>query len=52
MHDLGLKVVYHLCGGVMPMLDLVAETGSDGLETMTPPTMGATVTSGSLPPGR
>ena len=40
MHDLGLKVVYHLCGGVMPMLDLVAETGSDGLETMTPPTMG------------
>ena len=40
MHDLGLKVVYHLCGGVMPMLDLVAETGSDGLETMTPPAMG------------
>ena len=40
LHDLGLKVVYHLCGGVMPMLDLVVETGADGLETMTPPAMG------------
>ncbi len=36
----GVKIVYHLCGGVMPMLDLVAENGSDGLETMTPPGMG------------
>jgi uroporphyrinogen decarboxylase len=38
--EIGLKVVYHLCGGVMPMLDLAAETGADGLETMTPPSMG------------
>ena len=36
----GAKVVYHLCGGVMPMLDIVAENGADGLETMTPPEMG------------
>jgi len=40
LHDLGFKIVYHLCGGVMPMLDLVAQTGADGLETMTPPGMG------------
>jgi uroporphyrinogen decarboxylase len=40
LHDLDLKVVYHLCGGVMPMLELVVETGADGLETMTPPEMG------------
>jgi uroporphyrinogen-III decarboxylase len=40
LHDLGLKVVYHLCGGLMPMLELVVETGADGLETMTPPAMG------------
>ncbi|MCC6142384.1 MAG: hypothetical protein IT368_01130, partial [Candidatus Hydrogenedentes bacterium] len=40
LHELGLKVVYHLCGGIMPMLDLVVETGTDGLETMTPPAMG------------
>ncbi|MBE0699781.1 MAG: hypothetical protein IH586_22875 [Anaerolineaceae bacterium] len=40
LHKLDLKVVYHLCGGLMPMLDLVVETGADGLETMTPPAMG------------
>lgn len=40
LHSLGTKVVYHLCGGVMPMLDLVVETGADGFETMTPPSMG------------
>ena len=39
LHDLDLKVVYHLCGGVMPMLELVVQTGADGLETMTPPSM-------------
>ena len=40
LHELGLKVVYHLCGGLMPMLELVVQTGADGLETMTPPAMG------------
>ena len=40
IHHLGAKVVYHLCGGLMPMLDLVVENGADGLETMTPPSMG------------
>jgi uroporphyrinogen-III decarboxylase len=40
LHEVGLKVVYHLCGGLMPMLELVVETGADGLETMTPPAMG------------
>ena len=39
-HDLGLKVVCHLCGGVMKMLDNVVKTGADGLETMTPASMG------------
>ena len=36
----GLKVVYHLCGGLMHQLDNVVATGADGLETMTPPDMG------------
>ena len=40
LHAAGVKVVYHLCGGLMKMLDLVAESGADGLETMTPPAMG------------
>jgi len=40
LHACGLKIVYHLCGGVMKQLDLVVRTGADGLETMTPPSMG------------
>ncbi|MHB9035882.1 MAG: uroporphyrinogen decarboxylase family protein [Armatimonadota bacterium] len=40
LHELGFKSVYHLCGGLMQMLDLVVENGADGLETMTPPGMG------------
>ncbi|MCL2513419.1 MAG: hypothetical protein FWF08_05915 [Oscillospiraceae bacterium] len=36
----GVKIVYHLCGGLMPLLEIVAENGADGLETMTPPEMG------------
>ncbi|HEY9076596.1 MAG TPA: uroporphyrinogen decarboxylase family protein [Anaerolineaceae bacterium] len=39
-HDIGLKVVYHLCGGLMKMLEMVTQNGADGLETMTPPAMG------------
>jgi len=34
------KVVYHLCGGLMHMLELAAQNGADGLETMTPAAMG------------
>ncbi|GHU98298.1 hypothetical protein FACS1894211_01810 [Clostridia bacterium] len=34
------KVVYHLCGGLMPLLETVAQNGADALETMTPPSMG------------
>jgi uroporphyrinogen decarboxylase len=40
LHAAGAKIVYHLCGGVMPVLDLVATNEADGLETMTPPSMG------------
>lgn len=38
--DNGGMVSYHLCGGVMPLLDLVAKNGADVMETMTPPGMG------------
>ena len=40
LHAAGFKVVYHLCGGLMKQLDNVIANGSDGLETMTPPSMG------------
>lgn len=37
----GAKIVYHLCGGHMPLLEIVAQNGADCLETLTPPGMGA-----------
>lgn len=40
LHEAGVKIVYHLCGGLMHMLDRVVQNGADGLETMTPPSMG------------
>ena len=40
IHAAGAKVVYHLCGGLMPLLETVVENGADALETMTPPEMG------------
>jgi len=40
LHAAGVKIVYHLCGGLMQMLELVTQNGADGLETMTPPSMG------------
>ena len=43
LHNGGTKVVYHLCGGLMPLLETVVENGTDGLETMTPASMGADV---------
>lgn len=43
LHKGGYKIVYHLCGGLMKVLDLVVANGADGLETMTPPGMGADV---------
>ena len=40
IHDKGALVTYHLCGGLMPLLETVVENGTDALETMTPPAMG------------
>lgn len=40
IHSLGLPVVYHTCGGMMPILELISENECDACETLTPPTMG------------
>jgi uroporphyrinogen-III decarboxylase len=40
LKNAGTKVVYHLCGGLMPLLETVVENHTDALETMTPPGMG------------
>ncbi len=39
-HDAGLRIVYHTCGGMMPMLERIADLGVDAMETFTPRSMG------------
>jgi len=39
-HRAGQRVVYHTCGGMMPLLERIADMGPDAMETFTPPTMG------------
>ncbi len=39
-HEAGQKVVYHTCGGMMPILEKLADMGPDAMETFTPPEMG------------
>ena len=36
----GQRVVYHTCGGMMPILERLVGLGSNALETFTPPAMG------------
>jgi uroporphyrinogen-III decarboxylase len=40
LHDQGHKVVYHTCGGMMPILELIIANGCDASETLTPPEIG------------
>lgn len=40
-HEAGQRIVYHLCGGIMPLLERVADMGPDAMETFTPVSMGA-----------
>jgi len=39
-HASRLRVVYHTCGGMMPILERIADMGPDAMETFTPPSMG------------
>ncbi len=39
-HEAGQRVVYHTCGGMMPILENIAEMKPDAMETFTPPAMG------------
>ena len=40
-HHAGQRIVYHLCGKLMPMLERTANMGVDAIETFTPVGMGA-----------
>jgi len=39
-HRVGQRVVYHTCGGMMPLLEMIAEMGPDAMETFTPLALG------------
>jgi hypothetical protein len=39
-HEAGLRVVYHTCGGMMPLLERIADMGPDAMETFTPRAIG------------
>lgn len=39
-HDVGQRIVYHTCGGMMPILEAIADMNPDAMETFTPPGMG------------
>jgi uroporphyrinogen-III decarboxylase len=42
-HETGQRIVYHTCGGMMPILEQIAGMGPDAMETFTPPDMGGDV---------
>ncbi len=42
-HEMEQRIVYHTCGGMMPILDDLAAMKPDALETFTPPGMGGDV---------
>ena len=42
-HQAGQRVVYHTCGGMMPMLEHIAAMQPDAMETFTPAAMGGDV---------
>jgi hypothetical protein len=39
-HQAGQRIVYHTCGGMMPILEDIAAMKPDAMETFTPPEMG------------
>ncbi len=42
-HQAGQRVVYHTCGGMMPILEIIADMNPDAMETFTPSAMGGDV---------
>ncbi|MFO7668947.1 MAG: uroporphyrinogen decarboxylase family protein [Bacteroidales bacterium] len=42
-HEAGQRIVYHTCGGMMPILEDIAAMGPDAMETFTPLAMGGDV---------
>jgi uroporphyrinogen decarboxylase len=43
VHDAGLRVTYHTCGGMVHLLDLIVQNETDASETLSPPGTGGNV---------
>lgn len=43
VQEKGIRVVYHTCGGMMPILENIADMGPNAMETFTPVDMGGDV---------
>lgn len=44
IHEVGFPVVYHTCGGMMALLDIIPQNGCDVSETLSPPGVGGDIT--------
>ncbi len=43
VHDLGLTITYHTCGGMMHILDQIVQNETDASETLSPPGTGGNI---------
>jgi len=46
LHSVGLPVVYHTCGGMKPILELIPQNGCNASETLSPPGVGGDIENG------
>ena len=44
LHDATHRITYHTCGGMMHILNLIVQNGTDASETLSPPGMGGNIT--------
>ncbi|MFA7345863.1 MAG: uroporphyrinogen decarboxylase family protein [Terrimicrobiaceae bacterium] len=44
LHECGFPVVYHTCGGMVPLAEMIPSNGCDASETLSPPGVGGDVT--------
>ena len=44
LHAVGHRTAYHTCGGMMHILDLILQNGTDASETLAPPGVGGSIT--------
>lgn len=52
LHSVGHRVVYHTCGGMMPILDLIVANGCDASETLSSKEVGGDVDNPALLKGK